>query len=65
VGVCERGALTLLLQIYAAFCDYDRHVAVDVALPVLVEQRYGDIRVGYALNEGYSKYACLDLCVSQ
>jgi hypothetical protein len=57
--------LTLLLQVHAAFCDYDGHIAVDVALPVLVEQRYGDVRVRYALDEGYAKYTCCGLCVSQ
>jgi hypothetical protein len=47
--------LTLLLEIDAAFCDYYGHVAVDVALSVFVEQRYGNVRIGYALDEGYAK----------
>lgn len=58
--------LTFLFEIDAAFCNYDGHVAVDVALPVLVEQRNCNIRIGYALDEGYSEYALLHgLCVSR
>lgn len=47
--------LTLFLQVHAAFRDHDRYVAVYVALSMLVKQGYCDVRVGYALNEGYSE----------
>jgi hypothetical protein len=47
--------LTLLLEIDTAFRDYYWDVAVDVALSVLVEQRYCDIRIWYALDEGYTE----------
>jgi hypothetical protein len=56
--------LTLFLQVHAAFCDHDWHVAVDVALSVLVEQRYRNVRVWYALDKGYAEYAWkCSLCV--
>jgi hypothetical protein len=51
------------LQVHAAFCDYDGHVAVDVAFPVLVEQRYSNVRIGYALDEGYTEYSRLGFYV--
>lgn len=58
--------LTLLLEVDSAFRNYDGHVAVDVALSVLVEQRDGHVGVGYALDEGYTEYAWLHgLCVSR
>ena len=50
-------APTFFLQVYAAFCYYDWHVSVDVALSVLVNQRDGDISVRDALPEGDSKDA--------
>jgi hypothetical protein len=61
---------TLLLQVHAALCDYDGNIAVYVALSVLVEQRDGDVRVGYALNQRYAKYSgkgslCVTTSVSQ
>lgn len=49
--------LTLFFKEYTALCNYNRDVAIDVALAMLVEERYGDIRIGYALNEGDAKYA--------
>jgi hypothetical protein len=56
--------LTLFLQVHAAFCDHDWHVAVDVAFSVLVEQRYRNVRVWYALDKGYAEYAWkCSLCV--
>lgn len=30
--------VTFLFEVYAALCDHDGHVAVDVALAVLVEE---------------------------
>jgi hypothetical protein len=57
------GRLTLFFQVHAAFCDYDGHVAVDVAFPVLVEQRYSNVRIGYALDEGYTEYSRLGFYV--
>jgi hypothetical protein len=54
---------TLLLQVHAALGDYDGHVAVYVALSVLVEERYCDVCVWYTLYEGYAEYAWLCLCV--
>lgn len=54
--------LTFLLQKHATLGDYDWDVAIDVALAVLVEQRYRYIRVRYALDEGYSKYALCCFC---
>ena len=48
---------TFLFQEDAAFGDHNWHVAVDVALTVLVEERYGDVRIGDALYEGHTKDA--------
>lgn len=50
-------SLTLFLQENTAFGDDDWNVTVDVTLAVLVEQRYGDVRIGYALYEGHTKDA--------
>ena len=49
--------LTFLLQEHAALGDYDWYVAIDIALAVLVEQRYRYVCVRYALDEGYTEYA--------
>jgi hypothetical protein len=62
----EEGAvrLTLFLQVHATLCDHDRHVAVDVTLSVLVEQRYRNVRIWYALDKGYAEDAWkCSLCV--
>jgi hypothetical protein len=49
--------ITLLLEEHAALCDDDGHIAVYVAFTMLVEEGYGDVGVGYALDEWYAKDA--------
>jgi hypothetical protein len=49
--------LTFLFQVDTALRDYNRNVTVDVALPVFVEQRYRNVCIGYALDEGYTEDA--------
>jgi hypothetical protein len=57
------GRPTLFFQVHAAFCDNNGHVAVDVAFPVLVEQRDRNVGVRYALDEGHTEDSCLHFCV--
>jgi len=47
----------LFLQEDTALGDDNGDIAVDVTLAVLVEERYGDIGIGYALYEGHAKDA--------
>lgn len=44
--------LTLLFQKHTAFCDDNRHVSVNVAASILVDERDGDVGVRDALSEG-------------
>jgi len=48
---------TFLFQIHATFRDDYRHIAVDVALALVVEQADGDVRVSYTLLKWYAKNA--------
>lgn len=58
--------LTLFFQVNSALCDDNGHVAVDVALAMLVEQRDGDVGIGYALDEWHAKDAGeRSFCVEQ
>lgn len=52
---CER--LTLFFQKYTAFGHHDWNVAVDIALPFVVEQADCNIGVAYTLLQRYTKYA--------
>lgn len=56
--------LTLFLQKDTTFGYHDWHVAVYVAFAGLVEERYRNVRIGYASDEGYAKDAAdLRFCV--
>lgn len=57
--------LTLFFKINTALSDYDGNIAIDIALAVLVKQRYGDVGVGDALDERHTKYALRDFCIAQ
>lgn len=48
---------TLFLQEDTAFSDYNRNIAVNVALSILVNKRDGNVCVCYALSERNTKYA--------
>lgn len=56
--------MTFFLEIYTAFRDYNRNIAVYIAFAMFVEKRYGNIGVGYALNEGHTKYSLRSICVT-
>jgi len=43
--MCMWWSRTLLFEEDAAFCDHDGHIAVDVALAFVVEERDGNIGV--------------------
>lgn len=61
VGVAQ---LTLFLQVDAALGDHNWHVAVDVALSMLVKQGNRHVRIRYALYQRHAEDAgqC-SLCV--
>lgn len=51
------GTRTSLLQENTTFCYHDRHITIDVALAVLVDERDGDVGIRNALPEGNTKDA--------
>jgi hypothetical protein len=55
--------LTLLLQVHTTFGDYNRDIAVDVALPMFIEQRNSNVCIRYALDEGYTENSRLGFYV--
>lgn len=48
---------TFLLQKYAAFGYHYGYVAIYIALPILSEQRYGDVRIRYTNDKRDAKDA--------
>ncbi len=55
----RKKAPTFFFQENAAFRNHNWYIAVYVALAMFVEQGYGDVRIGYACDEGYTEYALL------
>jgi len=55
----ERAGLerTFLLQKDTALGNNNRNISVDVALAVLIDERNGDVGVGYALSQRHPKDA--------
>lgn len=53
---------TFFFEVDTAFGYNYRHIAVNVALTLIVEQTYGDVRVSYTVLKRYAKDAGGDPC---